>query len=82
LDDIFTWQEQRSVSQALTLQYDKVLYLIEPSPENQKLVGKRVTVIDYPDNRLRIEHEAATSNTGSSKSSPRCTRRRSCPTSA
>jgi hypothetical protein len=82
LDDIFTWQEQRSVSQALTLQYDKVLYLIEPSPENQKLVGKRVTVIDYPDNRLRIEHEAATSNTGSSTSSPRCTRRRSCPTSA
>jgi hypothetical protein len=43
LDDIFTWQEQRSVSQALTLQYDKELYLIEPSPENQKLVGKRVT---------------------------------------
>lgn len=57
LDDIFTWQEQRSVSQALTLQYDKVLYLLEPSPENQKLIGKRVTVIDYPDNRLRIEHE-------------------------
>lgn len=57
LEDIFTWQEQRSVSQALTLQYDKVLYLLEPSPENQRLVGKRVTVIDYPDNRLRIEHE-------------------------
>jgi hypothetical protein len=57
LDDIFTWQEQRSVSQALTLQYDKVPYLLEPTPENHKLVGKRVTVIDYPDNRIRIEYE-------------------------
>jgi hypothetical protein len=62
LDDIFTWQEQRSVSQALTLQYDKVLYLLEPSPENHTLVGKRVTVIDYPDNRLRIEHEGRNLN--------------------
>ena len=37
--------------------YDKVLYLLEPTPENHKLVGKRVTVIDYPDNRIRIEYE-------------------------
>lgn len=57
LEDIFTWQEQRSVSQALTLQYDKVLYLLEPTVENQKLIGKRVTVIDYPNNRIRIEYE-------------------------
>jgi transposase len=57
LDDTFTWQEQRSVSQALTLQYDKVMYLLEPTSENHALSGKRVTVIDYPDNRIRIFFE-------------------------
>jgi len=57
LDDTFTWQEQRSLSASLTLQYDKVLYLVEPSRENQRLAGKRVTVIDYPDGRIKIRHE-------------------------
>jgi hypothetical protein len=56
LDDTFTWQEQRSLSASLTLQYDKVLYLVDPSRQNQKLVGKRVTVIDYPDGRIKIRY--------------------------
>jgi hypothetical protein len=43
-DHTFTWQEQRSLSASLTLQYDKVLYLVDPSRENQKRAGKRVTV--------------------------------------
>jgi hypothetical protein len=53
----FTWQEQRSLSASLTLQYDKVLYLIEPTPENQRLAGKRVCVVDYPDGRIKIRYE-------------------------
>jgi len=57
LDDSFTWQEQRSLSMALTLQYDKVLYLVDPIRENQRLAGKRVTVIDYPDGRIKIKYE-------------------------
>lgn len=57
LDDTFTWQEQRSLSASLTPQYDKVLYLVDPSRENQKLAGKRVTVIDYPDGRIKIRYE-------------------------
>jgi transposase len=57
LDDTFTWQEQRSLSASLTLQYDKVLYLVEPSRENQRLAGKRVTVVDYPDGRIKIHYE-------------------------
>jgi hypothetical protein len=57
LDDTFTWQEQRSLSTALTLQYDKVLYLVDPIRENQRLAGKRVTVIDYPDGRIKIKYE-------------------------
>ena len=57
LDDIFTWQEQRSLSASLTLQYDKVLYLVEPNRENQRLAGKRVTVVDYPDGRIKIRYD-------------------------
>lgn len=56
LDDIFTWREERTLSRSLTLQYDKVLYLIEPSRETENLVGKRVMVIDYPDNRITIRY--------------------------
>jgi hypothetical protein len=57
LDSIFTWQEQRTLSAPLTLQYDKVLYLIDPTPENEKLAGKRVMVIDYADGRIKIQYE-------------------------
>jgi hypothetical protein len=57
LDDVFTWQEQRTLSASLTLQYDKVLYLIDPTPENERLAGKRVMVIDYPDGRIKIRYE-------------------------
>jgi hypothetical protein len=57
LDDTFTWQEQRSLSTALTLQYDKVLYLVDPIRENQRLAGKQVTVIDYPDGGIKIKYE-------------------------
>jgi hypothetical protein len=57
LDATFTWQEQRTLSASLTLQYDKVLYLIDPTPENQRLAGKRVCVVDYPDGRIKIRYE-------------------------
>lgn len=57
LDRIFTWQEARTLSASLTLQYDKGLYLIEPSSENQRLAGKRVLVIDYQDGKIKIRYE-------------------------
>ena len=57
LDEIFTWQEPRTLSNSLTLQYDKVLYLIEPSRDNNALVGERVTVFDFPDGRIKIRHK-------------------------
>lgn len=31
LNDIFAWQELRTLSKALTFQYDKVMYIIEPT---------------------------------------------------
>jgi hypothetical protein len=56
LDDAFAWKEERTLSQALTLQYDKVMFILEPSEQTKAAIGKRVTVVDYPDGRLSIRY--------------------------
>ena len=65
LEDAFAWKEERTLSQALTLQYDKVVFILEPS-EQAKLapgreqgaaIDKPVTVFDYPDSRLSIRYK-------------------------
>ena len=40
----------------LTLQYDQVLFILEPTGIARSLARKRVTVIDYPDGRLAIRY--------------------------
>lgn len=57
IEDIFSWQESRAVTRSLTLQYDKVIYMIKPGPENDKIAGQHVTVFDYPDGRFKIRFE-------------------------
>src|SRR3954463_11367605 len=56
IDDAFAWKEERTVSQSLTLQYDKVLFILEPNEVTSTLARQRVTVFDYPDGRLVIKH--------------------------
>jgi hypothetical protein len=56
LDDAFAWKEERSVSVNLTLQYDQVIFILEPNEITRSLARKRVMVIDYPDGRLAIRH--------------------------
>jgi hypothetical protein len=56
LEDAFAWKEERTLSQALTLQYDKVIFIVEPSDQAKAAIGKRVTVVDYPDGRLSIRY--------------------------
>ena len=57
LEDAFAWKEERTLSQALTLQYDKVIFILEPSERAKAAIGKRVTVVDYPDGRLAIRYK-------------------------
>jgi transposase len=57
LDASFTWREERTVSHALSLQYDRVRFLLEPNELTRDLGGKRVTVYDYPDGRMEIRHQ-------------------------
>jgi len=56
LEDAFAWKEEPTLSQALTLQYDKILFILEPTDQAKAAIGKRVTVVDYPDGRLSIRH--------------------------
>jgi hypothetical protein len=56
LTDVFAWREERTVSNSLTLQYDKVVFLLEPNEITRELRRKRVTVVDYPDGRLAIRY--------------------------
>jgi hypothetical protein len=51
------WREQRTVTAALTLHYNKAMFILEPNDVSEKLARKRVTVCEYPDGRLEIEHE-------------------------
>ena len=37
LDDVFAWKEERTVSNALTLQYDKVLFLLQPNEFSRQI---------------------------------------------
>ena len=53
---LFAWKEERRLSQALTLQYDKVIFILEPTEPAKAAIGKYVTVFDYPDGRLAIRH--------------------------
>jgi hypothetical protein len=57
LEDAFAWKEERRLSQALTLQYDKVVFIVEPSEPAMAAIGRYVTVFDYPDGRLSIRHD-------------------------
>ncbi len=57
LDCAMSWQETRTVSQSLTIQCDKVLFLLEPIEFVAGLKRKTVTVHDYPDGRLEIRFE-------------------------
>jgi hypothetical protein len=74
IDDAFAWKEERSVSVNLTLQYDQVLFILEPTKIARSLARKRVTVIDYPDGRLAIRHTASIYPTALSTSARRSTK--------
>ncbi|RQU96003.1 ISNCY family transposase [Burkholderia cenocepacia] len=54
LDLALTWREPRKVTKSLTVQYDRVLYLLEDTPENRKLIDRQIEVWEYPDGRIEL----------------------------
>jgi hypothetical protein len=57
IDEAFAWKEERTVSQSLTLQYDEMLFILEPTSVTRPLARQRVTIYDYPDGRFAIRHQ-------------------------
>ncbi len=57
LDDVFAWREERTVTNSLSIQYDRVMYLLEPTREASDLRRKKVTVYDYPDGTVSVKYK-------------------------
>nr|WP_315591681.1 ISNCY family transposase [uncultured Cupriavidus sp.] len=51
---IFSWREWRKVSLSLTLQYAKVLYLLEDLPEHRGLIHHYIEIAEYPDGHVEL----------------------------
>lgn len=57
LDGAMCRKEVRTVSQALTLRYEKVIFILDPIEYAKTLPRQKVIVCDYPDGHLEIMHE-------------------------
>ncbi|WP_322886038.1 ISNCY family transposase (plasmid) [Sinorhizobium medicae] len=60
LDGAMCRKEIRKLSNSLTLRYDKVMFILDPTDRAAALAGKKVVVCDYPDGRLEITDGEAT----------------------
>lgn len=54
LDLVFTWRLQRKVSLSLTLQHERVIYLLKDTPAHRKLIHRYIDVYEYPDGRIKL----------------------------
>src|SRR5471030_424899 len=54
LDLILTCRVSRCVSATLTVQYDRVMYLLDDTPLNRGLIHHYLDVLEYPDGRIEI----------------------------
>jgi transposase len=59
LDALLTWRELRRVTKALTVQYDRVLYLLEDTVANRRLIHRYIEVWEYPDGRIEVRADGA-----------------------
>lgn len=57
LDEILAWREVRTVTHNLTLHYDRMMLLLDPTPFARGLARQKVNVVNYPDGRFAIQFE-------------------------
>ncbi|WP_072597278.1 ISNCY family transposase [Sinorhizobium americanum] len=57
LDGAMCRKEIRKLSNSLTLRYDKVMFILDPTNFATALAGKKLIVCDDPDGRLEVTHE-------------------------
>ena len=59
LDEILAWREERTVTRNLTLHYDRMMLMLDPTPLARGLVRKKVEVVNYPDGRFAVQFDGA-----------------------
>jgi hypothetical protein len=57
LDEVLAWREERTVTNALTLHYDRMMLMLDPTPLARGLARKKVEVVNYPDGRFAVQFE-------------------------
>ncbi len=56
LTEILTCRDERTVSNNLTLDYDRMILILDPTVTSRPLAGKRVSVVNYPDGRFTLQY--------------------------
>ena len=54
LEEILAWREQRTVTRNLTLHYDRMMLILEPTPLSRGLARQQVDVVNYTDGRFAV----------------------------
>ena len=57
LDETLAWREERRVTGNLTLRYDRMMLLLDPTPLARELAGQKAEVVNYPDGRFAVWHQ-------------------------
>ncbi|WP_024902831.1 ISNCY family transposase [Robbsia andropogonis] len=52
---ILAYRVPRKVSNALTVQYDRVMYLLDDTADNRRLMGQYIEVVEYPDGAIEVQ---------------------------
>src|SRR4051794_4636089 len=60
LDEILAWREERTVTRNLTLHYDRMMLLLDPTSLARGLARKKVEVVNYPDGRFAVQFNGTT----------------------
>ena len=56
LDEILAWREMRTVTRNLTLHYDRMMLILQPTPLTRALARQVAEVVNYPDGRFAVQH--------------------------
>lgn len=60
LDEILAWREERMVTHNLTLHYDRMMIILDPTPFARQLARKKVEIVNYPDGRFAVQFNGTT----------------------
>ena len=55
LSEVLAWREERTVTKNLTLHYDRMMLMLDPTPLTRDLARKTVDVVNYPDGRFAVQ---------------------------